>query len=66
LEDEEPGLPTTKILTTFSEVALLVPSLHHGLLLPGDIRRKKGDNFIVVLDRESDQGLEVVLKNGLD
>jgi len=67
LKDEEPGFPTTKILATFSKVSFFVPNLHDRLfLLPNNIRGKKGDNLIVVLYRQPDQGLQIVFKDGLN
>jgi len=55
LEHEEPSLPTPKILASLGQVTFFMSSLHHRLLLlSNNIRGKKGDNLVIILDWQVD------------
>lgn len=44
-----------------------MPNLHDGLfLLPNDVGGKKSDDLVIIFDGQSDQGLQIVFKNGLE
>lgn len=66
LEDEIPGLPTSKVLAALGQVTFFVPWLRHRLLrLPHDVRCKERDNLIFVLDRECYERAQIILKRVL-
>ncbi len=53
LQNEEPRLPSTKVLTPFCEVAFLVTGLEDRLLrIAHNVGGKESNDFIIALDRE--------------
>ena len=66
LEDEEAGFPATEIFATLRQIPFLMSDLHDRLFsLPHDVGSKERDHFIVVLDRELYERLQVGLQYGL-
>lgn len=64
MEDEKPGLPTTKVLSTFSEITFLVPNSHDGW--SNDVGRDESNELAIVLYRQPDQGSQIVFQDGLE
>jgi hypothetical protein len=59
-KDKVPGLPPTEILTSFSQITLFMTGLHDRLTgLANDVGGEEGNDFVVVLDGQVYEGLEV-------